>query len=559
MTCGNGVTQTRTYTVQGWLRNISATKAGGSLLFSETLRYWDSSSATPLYGGVISGTETRNGTSSAIAYDLTYDYLWRLTQVKRPGSNRWAEKGIAYDRNGNISSLKRYGYGGTVTDNLAMAYDGDRLTSVSSGGDVWSYGHDGSGRMTCDGRLEGMTVTYGLTGLLQRTSDPASGADTWYSYLADGTRLGTAQKTGSAATDCDGFLTLGGMNLVHSGSQVSFESSVFGEGVILADGVKYFVRDHLGNTRVVTDGSGSVVERDDYYAFGQRHPYTSHPLLDASRWRFAGKEIQPLGGTGWLDFGARQYDSFIGRWTTMDPLAEKYPSVSPYAYCAGNPVMFVDDGGRDLVIFGANNSSVTFTTDLINLSVRAGGIGIDWKGNHRLDGGETLSAALDLAGLFDPSGIADGTNAVLLASEGRYWDALQSSVSVLPLGDIAKAGRVGKDIGIISEAIGVAVHKHHVIPRAVYRDNAYVLKGVLKKDSAENLLQLPAGFHGNHPAYNKWIQRQILDKTNGNRPLTIEELDVIKRNASREINRALDAYKNGSGLNLNKHFKNLTE
>ena len=48
----------------------------------------------------------------------------------------------------------------------------------------------------------------------------------------------------------------------------------------------------------------------------------------------------------------------------MDPLAEKYPSISPYVYCADNPVMFTDDGGMDLVIFGANNSSITFTTEL---------------------------------------------------------------------------------------------------------------------------------------------------------------------------------------------------
>jgi hypothetical protein len=50
------------------------------------------------------------------------------------------------------------------------------------------------------------------------------------------------------------------------------------------------------------------------------------------------------------DFEARQLDAMIPRFTTMDPLAEKYYSVSPYAYCANNPVKYVDPDGRDIRI-----------------------------------------------------------------------------------------------------------------------------------------------------------------------------------------------------------------
>ena len=52
------------------------------------------------------------------------------------------------------------------------------------------------------------------------------------------------------------------------------------------------------------------------------------------------------------DFGARYYTSAsatIPRWTTMDPLCEKYYSISPYAYCAGNPVRFLDPDGERIV------------------------------------------------------------------------------------------------------------------------------------------------------------------------------------------------------------------
>lgn len=53
-------------------------------------------------------------------------------------------------------------------------------------------------------------------------------------------------------------------------------------------------------------------------------------------------------GLDWYDYGARYYDAVISQFTTIDPLAEKYYSTSPYAYCAGNPVMFVDPDGRDI-------------------------------------------------------------------------------------------------------------------------------------------------------------------------------------------------------------------
>ena len=74
--------------------------------------------------------------------------------------------------------------------------------------------------------------------------------------------------------------------------------------------------------------------------------------------KYSGKEIETRHGIGWYDFGARRYDHDVARWTTMDPLSEKYYSVSPYAFCNNNPVNFVDPDGKK--IYFAAGVSDTF-------------------------------------------------------------------------------------------------------------------------------------------------------------------------------------------------------
>lgn len=61
--------------------------------------------------------------------------------------------------------------------------------------------------------------------------------------------------------------------------------------------------------------------------------------------KYTGKELDREAGLDLYDFAARQLDPALGRTTTQDPLAEKYYSISPYTWCASNPISHTDPTG----------------------------------------------------------------------------------------------------------------------------------------------------------------------------------------------------------------------
>ena len=88
-----------------------------------------------------------------------------------------------------------------------------------------------------------------------------------------------------------------------------------------------------------------VADNGNYYPFGTAFAETPIAEQGKQPYKFNGKELDPMHGLNWYDYSARHKDDF--RFTTMDPLAEKYPWISPYAYCANNPVNRVDRDGRE--------------------------------------------------------------------------------------------------------------------------------------------------------------------------------------------------------------------
>ena len=102
---------------------------------------------------------------------------------------------------------------------------------------------------------------------------------------------------------------------------------------------------------MTVNSTGGIVGYDDYYPYGMQMSGRSYVSSADQRYKFTGKE-RDFSETGWDYFGARYYDSRIGKWLQVDPLAGKYPSLSPYNYAANNPMFFVDPSGDSLQIIG---------------------------------------------------------------------------------------------------------------------------------------------------------------------------------------------------------------
>ncbi len=149
---------------------------------------------------------------------------------------------------------------------------------------------------------------------------------------------------------------------VHEGTQGGTSSLKYiltPEGRILNVGtdlapvwkLEYDLKDHLGNVRVVvtphaTPGYATLLQENNYYPFGMRmSEICTNSASCKNQYKYNGKELQPDFGLNWYDYGARFYDPSLGRWHSVDPLAEMYSSFSPYNYSLNNPISFKDPNG----------------------------------------------------------------------------------------------------------------------------------------------------------------------------------------------------------------------
>ena len=352
---------TYAYNVRGWLTGISGSK------FTQNL-YYNNGNGTAKYNGSISSMTWKAGNESTIrGYKFTYDGLSRLMNATygetagiNTNTNRFSENVTAYDKNGNIKTLQRYGQtaasGYGLIDNLTFTLGGNLLNRVDDAAAASAYGggfefkdgvkqaneytYDSNGNLTKDLNKGISTITYNVLNLPNMVTF-SDGSTIAYTYGADGTKLKTVHKTGSTTTTTD----YCGNVVYENGVQKLLLTD---EGyVTLSDGkYHYYLKDHQGNNRVVINQSGTVEETNHYYPFGGVFASTGN----TQPYKYNGKELDAKKGLNWYDYGARHYDAALGRFTTNDRFAEKYHSMSPYQYGANNPVKHIDVNGDSIVV-----------------------------------------------------------------------------------------------------------------------------------------------------------------------------------------------------------------
>jgi RHS repeat-associated protein len=123
--------------------------------------------------------------------------------------------------------------------------------------------------------------------------------------------------------------------------------------------IRYQYDNHLGSACLELNEDAEIISYEEYYPFGTTSYCAMNSSIEVSmkRYRFCGKERDEE--TGLYYFGARFYAPWICRFTAVDPMSDKYPSLSPYVYCNNNPIMIVDPDGRDW--FKDEAGAVTWT------------------------------------------------------------------------------------------------------------------------------------------------------------------------------------------------------
>ena len=134
---------------------------------------------------------------------------------------------------------------------------------------------------------------------------------------------------------------------------------------------------------------------------------------------FTGQEDQmPDFGVGYSDFGARQYSATLSRWLSQDPLSEKYYSISPYAYCAGNPVNLVDPDGRRPIY-----STMGYLLGTDDNGLQGNAIIMDSQYFHQgMSQDEALKYHLGMDGLFDLDAVSRFDDSFNSLSSRPDWD-----------------------------------------------------------------------------------------------------------------------------------------
>lgn len=353
-----------------------------------------------LYNGNIGAMSWQCGNGIKRAFHFIYNAQNMLTDSgynEGDRQNDWQgnyDESLSYDKMGNVQSLLRSGllddgsYG--LIDNLSYSYHGNQLLKVDDAAvgpyyqgafhfvdgadEAVEYEYDANGNMVRDLNKCISSISYDLNNQ-PRKIEYNDGRNASYVYDAEGNKLSvsynlTAMSSAqpqmpvmqssdvASANVSNGQKTIDYCgNIIYDGDETMILNDV---GYALCDkdhtlSFHYYLKDHLGNNRVVVSENGEIEQVNDYYPTGAL--MASSKGGDTQRFKFNGKELDRINGLNWYGYGARNYDAAIVRWDGMDKLCEKYSPFTPYGYCKNNFVNAYDKDGNDVFVLLAPNGA----------------------------------------------------------------------------------------------------------------------------------------------------------------------------------------------------------
>ena len=457
-----------------------------------------------------------------------------------------------YDANSNPTRILRKGFVGTTsstsasgvtaithqygyTDVLGISLDGNRIkkvrdnidydpvsgaTDFSDGVDASiEYTYDDNGRLTSDLNKGITQIRYNHLNLPEeiRFSD---GHIVDYQYDAAGRRLGAYYLLASDDVFNDGIGVEGGgvsiQELVREWSgEFVYENGEL-ERILTDNGYWkngrywFYIKDRQGNNRVTVGGisdasatpSGgmslnptvTLLQAKDvnvYYPYGTRFSDVFATTTD--RYQYSGKEFDRMNGLDLYDFHARQYDPVLGRFTTPDPLSEKYYHISPYAYCASNPLRYIDPTGKVLIFVNGMHFGDGGTSEYWN--------GLDKKIMSMLNDNKSIYYDGSGGGVFNTllTGVVTGNlNPYRRMAYGSTKGYSAAAEIISNLGD-------GETIKFITHSMGAAYCKGFISGMQKYASE----KGINLSDKIDFELDL-APFQPEHQKANSSVKTMTI-------------------------------------------------
>jgi RHS repeat-associated protein len=384
------------YNVQNQLNSIVSQR------FSQTLFRQNGNTCAYYDGNIAEIQETKSGSTITTAYH--YDALKRLTSATSSDNSHALDMSFRYDANGNITHLNRnawiYDYNRMdqdgypeervdIVDSLSFIYTGNWLYYVSghtkdvipyfSNTDFWMnsmqsdypyptsyrFFYDANGNRQVDENRQIAWIKYNSLNLPWKVQS-INGFKTEYAYAATGEKRRTIETTpmnpmqiplgatGTESTnikrtnttdDCGNFRYYNG----------DLKYIFTPDGYIDASNASssnwrhvYIVKDYQGNGRF--ELIGQTLANPTATTYTTRGNYTYYPFgsiesgYSSALFQYNGNEGSKDRDHS-LDFHFRRLDPLLGRFTTMDPLAELDYSTSPYAYCGNDPINYTDPWG----------------------------------------------------------------------------------------------------------------------------------------------------------------------------------------------------------------------